>query len=71
MDLSVISFAADAASGCAGAGPGVMIVPAPCALLYAGSGGFMLDLYVSAKKGNPSANCLSLGLWYCHDEGGG
>ena len=37
--FSVASFAANVAFGCAGTGPGVMIVSATCTLLYTGSEG--------------------------------
>ena len=69
--FSVVSFAANPASGCSGAGPGVMIVPAPCALLYAGSEGFKLNLYILAKEMEPFGNCLSLGHRQGHDARAG
>lgn len=67
--LSMVFLAANTASRFADAGPGIMIVPAPCALFYAGSGGFVFDLYILAKKVDPFRDYLGLGLWDCHDEG--
>ena len=67
--FSVISFAANAASGSAGAGPGVMVVPATCALFYAGSGGLPLNLYILAIEVNPLRDYLGLVLWDSHDKG--
>ena len=65
--FSVISFAANPASGCSAAGLGIMIVPASCALLYAGSEGFKLNLYILAKEMKLFENCLSLGCRQGHD----
>lgn len=56
----VVPLAADSASGCSGAGPGVMIVPASCTLLYTGSERFVLGLYTLAKKIDPFRDCSSL-----------
>ena len=69
--LRVISFAADAASGCAGAGPWIVVVPALCALLYTGSEWLQLDLYILAKEVDPPRYSLGLALWDSHDEGTG
>ena len=66
--FSVIFFAANAASRCAGTGPGVMIVPATCTLLYTSSEGFELSLYVLAKEVDPLRDFLGLVLGDCHDE---
>lgn len=51
--FSVISFAANAASGSTGAGPGVMVVPASHALFYVGSEGLPLNLYILAIEVDP------------------
>ena len=69
--FSVVSFAANPASGCSGAGPRVMVVPAPCALLYVGSEGVKLNLYILAKEMEPFENCLSLGRGQGHDARAG
>ena len=69
--LSVVLFAANAAPGCAGAGLGVMIVPASCALLYTGSERFMLYLHILAEEMDPSGDCSGLVFWDCHDESAG
>ena len=65
--FSVVSFAANLASGCSDADPGIMIVSAPCALLYAGSEGFKLNLYILAKEMKSFGNCLSLECRQGHD----
>lgn len=69
--FSVISLAADAASGSAGAGPGIMVVPALCALLYMSLKGLPLNLYILAKEVDPPQDYLGLGLWDSYDEGAG
>ena len=51
--FSVVPLAANSASGCSSAGPGVMVVPASCTLLYTGSERFVFDLYIFAKKIDP------------------
>ncbi|BCR89220.1 uncharacterized protein ACHE_50418S [Aspergillus chevalieri] len=65
----MVLLAANAASRGAGAGPGVVIVPALCALFYAGPGGFMLDWCVLAEELDPFGHCLNLSFWDCHDKG--
>ena len=67
----VISLAADAASGSAGAGPGIMVIPALCALLYTSSKGLPFNLYVFAKEVDPPGDYLGLGLRDSYDEGAG
>jgi len=67
--FSVISFAANAASGSAGASPGVMVVPASRALFYTGSEGLPLNLYILAIEVDPLRDYLDLVLWDGHDEG--
>ena len=67
----VVLFAANAASRCAGADLGVMIVPAPCALLYAGLKRFMLYLHIPAEEMDPTGDCSGLVFWDCHDESTG
>ena len=69
--FSVVFFAANAASGCAGAGPGIMIVPALYALLYVGLKRFMLYLHLLAEEIDPSGDCSGLVFWDCHDESAG
>ena len=49
----------------------VMVVSAPCALLYAGLEGFKLNLYILAKEIEPFENCLSLGHRQDHDARAG
>lgn len=56
----MIPFAADVASGCVGACPGVMIVPALCALLYMHLEGFKFGLHILAKEMDPLWDCLGL-----------
>jgi len=51
--FSVISFAANAASGSAGVGLGVMVVPALHALFYAGLEELPLNLYILAIEVDP------------------
>lgn len=53
------------------AGPGIMIVPAPCALFYAGSGGFVFDLYILAKKIDPFGDSSGLVLRDSHNKSAG
>ena len=69
--FSVVFFAANAAPGCAGAGLGVMIVPASCALLYADPKRFMLYLHILAEEMDPSEDCSGLIFWDCNDESAG
>lgn len=69
--FSVVSFAADSAPGCSGAGPGVVVVPALCTLLYTGAKGLQLGLYIFAKEVDPFRDCLGLVFWDCHDESTG
>ena len=72
MDFfSVVSFAANPASGFLGADLGIMIVSALCALLYAGSEEFKLNLYILAKEMEPFENCLSLRHGQGHDARAG
>ena len=69
--LSVISFAANAASGCADAGLEIVIVPAPCALLYMSLEWLQLNLYILAKEVDPSRDSSGLVFWDGHDESTG
>ena len=69
--FSVVFFAAHAAPGCAGAGLGVVIVPASRALLYTGLERFMLYLHILAEEMDPSEDCSGLVFWDCHDESAG
>ena len=66
--FSVVSFAANAASRCAGAGTGVVIVPTLCTLFNAGSGEFSLNLDISAKEMCPLRHCTGLVFRNGHDE---
>ena len=65
----MVLLAANAASRDAGAGPGVVIVPALCALFYSGPEGFMFDWYILTKGVDPFGHCLNLSFWDCHDKG--
>ena len=67
--FSVISLAANVASGGAGAGLGVMVVPASHALFYMGLEGLLLNLYILAIEVDPLRDYLGLVLWDGHDQG--
>lgn len=67
--FSMVPLAADAASRSAGAGTGVMVVPALCALFYTGSEGLSLNLHIFTIEVNPFGDYVSLVLWDSHDKG--
>ena len=69
--FSVVPLAANAAPGCSGTGPGVMVVPALCTLLYTGAERLQLALYILAKEVDPFRDCSGLVFRDSHNEGAG
>lgn len=69
--FSVVPLAANMAPGCSGTGPGVMVVPASCTLLYTGAERLQLDLYILAKEVDPFRDCSGLVFRDSHDESAG